>query len=259
MNIPLDDRGLLLADGLFETLLWSDSRLVFGREHGERMIHGAGVIGLPPPGLGTFLACAEAAVGDAGLTSDRAAVRVTFTAGSGGRGLDRPDKLSPRLFATAAKAPRPQGPATLVISSVRRNAGSPASRLKTLAYLDNVLARREAMVAGADEAVMLNTDGWIACAAVANIFWIAGTTLFTPPLDCGCLDGVMRGAVLRAAADVGLAVREPFAGPGVLAEADAIFVTNSLTGVRAANLYGHPAPARHNLVERLQQALAPVS
>jgi len=156
--VPLDDRGLLLGDGLFETLLWTGGGLVLAEDHARRMIRGAGVLGLPPPELTDFIGAAEAAVAEAGLGAARAAVRVTLTAGSGGRGLDRPADMQPRLFATAAPSARPTTPAALAMSSFRRNAASVTSRLKTLSYLDNVLARRQALAAGADEAVMLNTE-----------------------------------------------------------------------------------------------------
>ncbi len=105
--VPLDDRGLLLADGLFETLLWRDGALMFGEAHWARMAAGAQALGLPPPTRAAFEARAAHAVRDAGLADGRAAVRVTLTAGSGGRGLDRPATLQPRLFSTASASPRP--------------------------------------------------------------------------------------------------------------------------------------------------------
>src|ERR1700722_16005026 len=86
--IPLDDRGLLLGDGLFETLLFTRGELVLAKAHARRMAEGAAVLGLPAPP--TFVECALAAIRAAGLQQARAAVRVTLTAGSGGRGLDRP-------------------------------------------------------------------------------------------------------------------------------------------------------------------------
>ena len=257
--VPLDDRGLLLGDGLFETLLWSGGDLILGEDHARRMIRGAGVLGLPAPALDDILAVARAAVADAGLTDARAAVRVTLTAGSGGRGLDRPADLLPRLFATAASSVRPTAPAVLVIAGHRRNAASPTSRLKTLAYLDNVLARREALAAGADEAVVLNTDGHLAGSAAANLFWIEGEALVTPPLEAGCLDGILRAAVLAAAVKFGVPARESLAGPDALAAADAVFLANSLIGVRPVRRLGQRDYAPHALVDRLAGAVAVVS
>jgi branched-subunit amino acid aminotransferase/4-amino-4-deoxychorismate lyase len=252
--VPLDDRGLLLGDGLFETLLWKDGALVLGAQHWARMAAGAATLGLPAPAEAAFLDAAAAAVRVANLTNARAAVRVTLTAGSGGRGLDRPAELRPRLFATAAPSVKPAAPASLAIASARRNETSPASRLKTLAYLDNVLARRQAHAAGADEAVMLNTRGELACAAVANLFWIEGEILCTPAPETGCLPGIMAAQVRAAAPSLGVRVRDAGEGPQSLERADAIFLTSSLVGARPAHPLGRPA-ATHAMIEALSEAV----
>ena len=152
MTIPFDDRGFTLGDGLFETVLAEDGALAFWREHVERLKRGCTTLGLPLPDEGLLREQALAALEEAGLGAGRAAVRLSWTAGRGGRGLDRPETFAPLLVVQAAPAPAPTHPARLVTASVRRNAASPVSRLKTLAYLDQVLARREALAAGGDEA-----------------------------------------------------------------------------------------------------------
>ncbi len=230
--IPLNDRGLLLGDGLFETLLAIDGQVRHVEAHLDRMAAGCAALGLPALDRERARGLVLAAPGEAGLTSGRAAVRLTLTAGSGGRGLDRPEAPACVLLAACAPAPPAGAPARAVVASVRRNEGSPASRLKTLSYLDNVLARREARAAGADEAVMLNNQGHLACASAGNLFWLDGGTLSTPALDCGVLAGLARGRVMAAAAALGLKVCEARAGVEALAGADAVFLTNSLTGVR---------------------------
>jgi branched-subunit amino acid aminotransferase/4-amino-4-deoxychorismate lyase len=236
--IPLDDRGLTLGDGLFETLLAVDGDLIDLEPHLARMIAGCAALDLPPPDPAEAQAlCRDALAGQAG----RMAVRLTLTAGSGGRGLDRPAVPNPVLFATAAPAPLPAGPARLATVDIRRNPSSPAARFKTLAYLDNVLARRQAQAAGADEALMLNTDGEVACAAVANVFWFEGGQLRTPALGCGVLDGILRGRVLTRAAALGMDVAEGRWPRSALNGAQTIFLTNSLIGVRAVSvLDGRP-------------------
>lgn len=253
---PIDDRGLLLGDGLFETLLSQDGRLIAFHAHAERLIAGCAVLGLPAPAIPRLRAASEAALARAGLQTGRAAVRLTWTAGSGGRGLDRPAEPIPRLLASAAPSPAPTGPARVALSAVRRNAASPTSRLKSLAYLDNVLARREAQAAGADEALMQNTDGRLACAAAANLFWIDQGRLFTPALDCGVLAGIQRGTVLAAARRLGVETVETHAGPAALDQAQALFLTNSLIGVRPVSALGGRALADHPLVGRLAEASA---
>lgn len=232
MSIPLDDRGLLLGDGLFETLWVRDGVPADWAAHMERMALGCAALGLPAPDLDGALAAAQEALRQAGLLSGPAALRLTWTAGSGGRGLDRPAEAVPRLFATAAPLTPSLDPLQVITARTRRNASSLTSRHKTLSYLDNVLARREARLVGADEALILNTDGHVACASAANLFWLTQGRLLTPALDCGVLPGVTRAQVLQRASQGGLETAEVMLGPDALDGAEAIFLTNSLMGVR---------------------------
>jgi branched-chain amino acid aminotransferase/4-amino-4-deoxychorismate lyase len=240
--IPLDDRGLLLGDGLFETMLAVDGAVPAIEAHLDRMAAGCVTLGLPALDREAARALCLAAP----PVSGRVAVRLTLTAGSGGRGLDRPTEIIPRLVATAAPSPRVETPATLIIAETRRNEGSPASRLKTLSYVDGVLARAEAKAAGADEAVMLNNRGQVACAAAANLFWIEGERVFTPALDCGVLAGIARASLMSA-----MEVVEAVADRARLEAADAIFLTNSLIGARAVSRLGERTFAPHPLAGRM--------
>lgn len=249
--MPLDDRGLLLGDGLFETILARDGELILFDAHIERMQAGCMALGLPAPDLEDARDLCRSMLADSAAMTGRYAVRVTLTAGSGGRGLDRPDPPEPHIFASVAASPRPLGPVALVTSEVRRNEGSPSARLKTLSYADNVLARRQTSPA---EALLLNNRGEIACAAAANIFWIRSGALFTPHADCGVLDGIMRRRVMAIAE-----VEEVKAPRAMLEAADAVFLTSSLIGVRpVASLDGAPMRT-HPMVEALIADLADVS
>jgi branched-subunit amino acid aminotransferase/4-amino-4-deoxychorismate lyase len=241
-DISLDDRGFTLGHGLFETVLWAGGKLAHWDAHVERLERGCRALRMPSPDRADLLAAAKAAVADAGGPA-RAAVRLNWSAGPGARGLDIPEALSPRLTASAAPLGPPPGPARLATARVRRNDRSPAARLKSLSYLDNILARAEARAAGAGEALMLNTAGEVACAAAANVFWIRHGDVFTPSLDCGVLDGVIRREVIAACHRLGLPVEEVFANSGRLAGAP-MFITNSLVGVRAvSSLDGQDLPA----------------
>ena len=229
--IDSTDRGLLLGDGLFETLLALDGKVQRPLVHLARMGLGCAALGLPAPDQDEAMKVMADALSTSGLTHGRAAVRLNWTAGSGGRGLNRPLTLEPRLWATAAVSLKPDHPARLMLASVRRNATSVTAHHKTLAYLDNVMARREALAVGADEAVMLNQDGDLACAAASNLFWIEGTQLLTPDLSCGVLAGTERARVLAAAAEAGIEARPVQASAEALQKADGIFLTNSLNGL----------------------------
>jgi branched-chain amino acid aminotransferase/4-amino-4-deoxychorismate lyase len=250
-QIPIDDRGFLLGDGLFETVLFKAGQPVLWEAHMARLERGCAAIGLPAPDADRLRAEAERAVAERGLEGARAAVRLTWTAGSGGRGLGRPAPLAPRLVVSAAASPRPQTPATVMVSTIRRNALAPSARLKSLGYLDNVLARREAQAAGADEALLFDTSGHLSCAAAANLFWIVDGRLCTPSLDCGVLDGIMRAQVIAAAP-----VEEVRAGLGVLQAAEAAFLTNSLIGLRLIGALEGRSLGPHPIVERLSADLA---
>lgn len=254
--IPYDDRGLLLGDGLFETLLVKNGSPIFLQDHWRRMADGCAVLGLDAPSFSAFYEACQTALAGAGLEQGRAAVRVTLTAGSGGRGLDRPQPPGRRLFATAAPAPEPNHPVELVTVNIRRNEGSPTSRLKTLAYADNVLARQ---AAGAAEALMLNNLGEVACAAVANVFWIVEGRLFTPATDCGVLPGVMRTALFTLARANRIEVQEVRAVRSELDEVEGLFLTNCLTGVRPVIRLDDRRLEPHPLALELAAALAQVS
>jgi branched-chain amino acid aminotransferase/4-amino-4-deoxychorismate lyase len=249
--IPIDDRGFLLGDGLFETVLFKAGRPVLWEAHMARLTRACLAIDLPLPDAERLKAEARRAVADRRLGSARAAVRLTWTAGSGGRGLGRPEPLTPRLVASAAASPRPEEPATVVVSTIRRNARSPSARLKSLAYLDNVMARREAERAGADEALMLNTAGHMACASAANLFWIADGRLYTPSLGCGVLDGIMRAQVIAAAP-----VEEVRANLDTVLRAEAAFLTSSLIGVRMVRVLAGRFLKPHPIIDQLSASLA---
>jgi branched-chain amino acid aminotransferase/4-amino-4-deoxychorismate lyase len=249
-TVPADDRGLLLGDGLFETLLAEAGELQDFDRHLDRMTRGCAVLGIAPPDAAEARRLAQAALADQELGAGRAAVRITLTSGSG-RGLERPAGRAGRLLCSASPAVLPAEPARLRTATIRRNDTSPASRLKALSYLDNVLARAEARAAGADEALLLNTRGELACAAAANLFWIAQGRLFTPALACGVLDGIMRSRVLQAAAALELEAAEVRAGPEALETAEALLLTNSLIGVREVAALDGRSFAPHALAEAL--------
>jgi len=254
MTMPLDDRGLLLGDGVFETILAIDGELILFEAHIARLRRACWELGLNQPEPDAARRLCELALGDTGATSGRFAVRLTLTAGSGGRGLNRPEMIEPHVFAATSRHVRPEGAIGLRTSAIRRNPTSPGARMKTLSYLDNVMARREAEPA---EALMLNTSGDLACAAAANLFWIKEGRLFTPSLDCGVLDGVMRRQVLLVAGEFGLSPREGNFPPSALTEAEAVFLTNSLIGVRpVSSLDGRDLPTLpvvRDLADRLSE------
>lgn len=224
------DRGFTLGDGLFETIAVRDGAGLRMAAHCARLRTGAALLGLPVTLSDDALAEAVTATATANGLRD-AAVRLTLSAGAGPRGLLRPDPVRPTLLLTAAPLPPPQPAARLTVArGTCRNERSPLSRIKSTNYLDSILARREAAAAGADDAVMLNTQGRVAEATAANIFLQLDCGWVTPPIEEGALPGVMRAAMIVAweAAERPVTVDD-------LRRADAIMLTTAL-GLRQAVL-----------------------
>jgi branched-chain amino acid aminotransferase/4-amino-4-deoxychorismate lyase len=115
------------------------------------------------------------------------------------------------------------------------------------------MARREAERAGADEALMLNTAGHMACASSANLFWITGGRLYTPSLNCGVLDGIMRAQVIAAAP-----VEEVRANLDAVLQAEAAFLTNSLVGIRMVRVLAGRFLKPHPIIDQLSASLVPL-
>jgi branched-chain amino acid aminotransferase len=164
------------------------------------------------------------------VASDHVILRTTVTRGVAARGLWPKSATSPTIIVAATLWNRELAarPVRLVVSSVVRNAGSPASRLKTIDYLDNILAAREAAEKNADDALLLNAKGNVACTTIANVFALSGNRLITPPTSDGVMAGIVRGLVLSAATTVGLEAAERSLMPSGLLAADEVFLTNSV-------------------------------
>lgn len=221
------DRGFTLADGLFETMRVRNGKPQHLGSHMARLHAGAGALGFVVPGADKEIADAVTALLAANGLND-ATLRLTLTRGPAPRGLLPPKEPSPTLLLTLAPpAPEP-GPASAIIATVtRRNEFSPASRFKTLNYLDNVLARREAEQKGADDALLLNSQGRLVESTIANLFLVIDGDVLTPPVSEGALPGIMRAEVIDR---LGAATAQ--LNPADLASASEAFLTNS-NGIRA--------------------------
>ena len=205
--------------------------------HLSRLRAGAAVLGLSPLPRDEDLADAiTRTLAANGLTD--AAVRLTVTRGvPKSRGLLPHPEPSPSLVVHAE--PFTGYPAELydrgaraVVGSMLRNEHSPLARVKSLNYLDNVLARREAEARGADDALLLNTAGGLACASAANLFLLLDGVLVTPSAASGALPGTLRGLVAAELAPrAGLEVVERAVRPEELRAAEEVFVTNALLGI----------------------------
>ena len=224
------DRGLLLGDGLFETILVLNRKPLWGNMHFARLESAAQELGIPFDRDGLDDAVAEV-LEDA--PQSHQVLRVTLTRGSGVRGLGADGGMPSLLITLDPFDPALMfKPVALVTAEIRRNPQSVSARLKTLSYIDNIAAAREAVAKDAEDALLLNTRGHVACSTIANLFLLRKKKLVTPARDQGILTGVMRQALIHNAARLGLSVEERAVKPAEIGKADAVFLTNSLRFIR---------------------------
>ena len=234
ISLKSSDRGFLLGDGLFETIPAYNGHIFGFTEHWERLEQGLKTLNfnlkLSPD---TLLKAMERLLHDNNLSTQRASLRVTVTRGTGPRGLLPPAAVEPTILITVAPFnPVVHDQFKLIIASARRNEFSLLSNIKSLNYLDNVLAKMEAQGKNADDAIFLNTRGNVACTSAANIFMIKQGMVITPKLDQGILPGVTRKKILELCDTNKIGVEEGVITLAMLQGADEIFLTNSLIEIQ---------------------------
>ncbi len=250
--VDLTDRGLTLGDGLFDTSLVRNGRVFQRQAHLDRLTASAAALAIPFDAkiAGQALDALAQSVGNGGI-------RLTLTRGGGARGLALPENAKPFLFG-ASFPPSPVFQALNVVTTrIRRNETSPVARLKALAYLDAILALREAKAQGADDVLFKNMSGHVACFSVANLFAIFGDRLVTPRLEDGVLAGIIRALILARAKSTGLVAEARSLTRDELSRADAIFATNSLRLLAPCQMLDGRSfdSAQHKSVQALQVML----
>jgi branched-chain amino acid aminotransferase len=246
------DRGFLLADGLFETLRAYAGRPFALDAHLARLSDGAAALDLPMPPTAELAAAVAETLQANGHRE--ASIRITLTRGAGPRGLLPPKEPNPTWMVTTSPF-ADSGPAAwkAKLVTIRRNEHSPLARLKSLAYLDNVLALKEAAAPDADEALMLNTAGRLACGSRSNLFLVLSGVLVTPPPSEGALPGIARRQLLDLAAMAGIEARETPLSIEDLKLASEVFVSNSLIEVKPLAGVNDSAFAPGPIVPKLRQ------
>lgn len=232
------DRGLLLGDGLFETMVAQDGIVTDLPRHYARLTSGAKLLRLAVP---ISLASLTTAISDllAQNTLTTAVLRLTLTRGPGPRGLLPPDPpQTPTLLLTSSPRPPQAGAVRLITSTIRRDETSPLSTVKSLNYLPGVLARLEAAEQNADDAILLNHAGHVAETSAATLFAYLNGIWVTPPIHDGALPGICRAKLLEAGK-----LREQTLTRADLDKADSISIGNVL-GLRPVSvLDGRILPA----------------
>jgi branched-chain amino acid aminotransferase len=235
-RVPVLDHGLLYGDGVFEGMRVYGRRVFRLEDHLQRLATAAKALALELPG-GTA-AVREIVLETArAFGADEAYVRLIATRGDGPLGIDPTQCSKPRLICIVDRInvhpenKRSSGVDLLTSSWRRPPADVLDPRVKSLNYLNNVMAKLEAVQRGGDEALLLNAAGSIAEASVANLFVVRGGDLLTPPSSDGALEGITRATVLELAASLGIEARTQSLGRFDLFAAEEVFLTGSGTGM----------------------------
>ena len=235
-KISVFDHGLLYGDGVFEGIRSYNGRVFKLDEHLERLYDSAKSIMLQIPiPIETMKETVLETLRRNHLSE--AYIRLVITRGVGDLGLD-PDKCpQPSIIIIADKiALYPQKfyeeGLEIVTASVRKNYPEAINpRIKSLNYLNNILAKIEGKQSGAVEVLMLNADGYVAECSGDNIFWLKNEVLVTPPVHMGILEGVTRNSVIDLARDAGMRVEERVFTRHDLYIADECFLTGTAAEV----------------------------
>jgi aminodeoxychorismate lyase len=230
--VPVNDRGFLLGDGLFETLRIVNGKPFRFAQHLERMTRGADFLKIKPPFAPKELEQFAARLIEQTQMLD-AILRVTLTRGPGARGYSSKGADRPTLV--MALHPMPSRETSrewnLITSSFRVPASDVLASFKTTSKILHVMARTEAVEKGADEALLINTNGEVAEAAGGNIFWVYQDKICTVPTGRGVLPGITRAVVLEICQALGLPTNKRVIRPEALRNSAGIFVTQSALGI----------------------------
>ncbi len=219
-----------LGDGVFDTMLAVDGEIMNADHHLARLLFSAESLGIITDyHLKDLITVAQELIKKNGASEGSYTINTILSRGVGERGLKVPlaEDTKPELVMRAAKAPEAFPPVQAIIAqNVKRNEGSPLSQMKTFNYGDNILAFNEAQRANANEAIMLNNLGRVACATSANILMGKGGKLYTPPLEDGAMNGITRALLIEDGT-----LTEQSLYPEDIQTADALFIVNAVRGI----------------------------
>lgn len=235
-KISVYDHGLLYGDGVFEGMRSYHGKVFRLQEHLDRLWDSARSIWLNIPITPEQMATA---VNDTLAKNNirDGYIRLIVTRGSGTLGLDPNKCPTPEVIIITdhiqlyPKEFYENGLKIVTAATVRNHTAALSPRIKSLNYLNNILAKIEGLRAGCVEALMLNTQGEVAECTGDNIFLVKGGVLFTPPIDAGILEGITRNAVIELAIAAGITVKQiPLSRHDVYI-ADEVFLTGSAAEV----------------------------
>jgi aminodeoxychorismate lyase len=255
--VSVFDRGFLYGDGLFETIRVVGGKPFRWREHIERLRAGAQFLKIRLPySAWQLLTIANELIARNKMSDSL--LRLSLSRGIGPVGYSPKDAGKGTLVMSLRAAPKldPKNPPVwkLVTSLFRIATNDPLAGFKTANKLPQILARAKANAAGADEALLLNTDGYVAEGTSSNVFGIKRGIVYTPPLAAGILPGVTRAVVFEIAARLGIPILERDVRPAELASADEIFLSLSSWGIVEVAALDGKALKGSEIIGRIQRA-----
>ena len=235
-RVSVFDHGLLYGDGVFEGLRSYSGRVFRLEAHLDRLWASARAICLEIPLSKEVLGRAVNETLAANNLAD-GYVRLVVTRGAGSLGLDPNRTKNPQVIVIAdtialyAREAYEQGLRIVTAATQRVHPAALSPRVKSLNYLNNIMAKLEGLQAGCVEALMLNHKGEVAECTADNVFVVRGRRLLTPPPDAGILEGITRGAVMELAEAAGIDCREATLTRHDLYTADECFLTGTAAEV----------------------------
>lgn len=250
------DRGLLLGEGVFETVLAENGTPSHWAAHMERLWRACDVFGFTTPYAASDLHDVAAdLMSQQNLSQTRAVIRVTVTGGDGGRGLVPTHETHPNWLVQASKAPDVPAHIRLMQSHVLQPAGQILSPIKTTNYAAHIFARKQALSAGADDAILVNQHQRITGVSAGNIFALYDEQLITPQIEEGALPGITRARILALGDRGGHDMISGQLSPDMLNASGALIVCNAVMGVVAASLHVGQTAGSENLAKKIRAAL----
>ena len=259
-NISVMDHGLLYGDGVFEGLRFYSRRVFCCADHLDRLTDSAQAIGLQLPMSHQEMVQAIAATIEASDQQD-GYIRLIVTRGAGPLGIDSTLCMNPRTIiivdqlSLVPDAVLQTGIKIIIAATRRFSPDQLDPRIKSLNYLNQIMARREATAAGANEAILLNQWGRIAEGSADNLFIAKAGVLKTPPISEGALDGITRKVVLQLAAQHNIAIEQCPLTPMDLSTSDECFLTGTGAEMIPVSVVGdQPLSAQRPIFDQLQKA-----